>query len=85
MNEAKHLLERAAYLLGFADWVPEYDKLRKEIENFLSIPEPEVKREALTPEDIDPQVIAPNRFDWCSFWDGIRFAEKHHGIGGGDE
>ena len=47
--------------------------------------EPEVKREALSEEEIEK--VWPSGYDRAfeDFKDGVRFAEKHHGIGGWDE
>ena len=89
-DRARELLERALEELIEQDldlrsefytggeW--EGPKVIEEIRAYLA--EPEVKREALTMRDVASQFVAPCEFDWHAFWDGIRFAEKHHGIGG---
>lgn len=60
-------------------------KFVEEIRAYLA--EPEVKRKVLSDEDIDRELIKNDYYSWCSgsFFAGVRFAEKHHGIGGEDE
>ena len=57
-------------------------KFVEEIRAYLA--QPEVKREVLSEEEIDRELIK-NDYYSRSFTAGVRFAEKHHGIGGGDE
>ena len=52
----------------------------EEIRAYLA--EPEVKREVLSDEDIDRELIK-NDYYSRSFTAGVRFAEKHHGVTGG--
>lgn len=91
-DKARELLERALFALestAYFDKQPLDGKpLAEEIRAYLA--EPEVKREALSEKEIfDEWQIRLNRFEsnnlWTAFLNGVRFAEKHHGIGGGDE
>lgn len=82
-DKARELLERSADLL---EW-QECFSLAQEIRGYLA--QPEVKREALSEETIrwtyekNLRIVMLTEHGW--FNDGVRFAEKHHGIGGGDE
>ena len=83
MNEAHQLLDRAMNVLELEgiDW------LAKEIHAYLA--EPDVKRVALSEDEIDAaQLKYEEQFGPESrhcFTYAVRFAEKHHGIGGGDD
>jgi len=61
----------------------EYEYLAEEIRAYLA--EPEVKREALSDEYIKIHFWRRSEDYRFGFVNGVRFAEKHHGIGGGDE
>lgn len=80
-DRARELLERALDYVHKRSLDEEI--LRDEIRAYLA--QAEVKREALSMKEVASQFVAPCEFDWHAFWDGIRFAEKHHGIGGGDD
>ena len=91
-DKARELLERA-----LIDWdsyeEPYFERLHfafDEIRAYLA--QPEVKLEALNEETIrweyektekNLRTVALTEYGW--FDAGVRFAEKHHGIGGGDE
>ena len=81
-DKARELLEKVVSNLY------QYDDILygtvQEIRAYLA--QPEVKREALSEEDIRKGL--PTKFtcaQYDAFVGGVRFAEKHHGIGGGDE
>lgn len=74
-DRARELLERA--LLYVDVLCPIYEEIR------AYLAEPEVKREALSEREILHSMNHTHYFR--SFEAGVRFAEKHHGIGGGDE
>jgi hypothetical protein len=63
------------------DWVRPY-KYLKDGDRLYTAPQ---KREPLSDEEIDKgyQESDRNYYD-LAFRDGVRFAEKHHGIGGGE-
>ena len=81
-DKARELLERA-----LENWdhpvTGNFKRIFEEIRAYLA--QPEVKREALSEEDIRKGL--PTKFT-CAQYDafvlGVRFAEKHHGIGGGE-
>ena len=76
-NKARELLERALWRLR----VLEFDApLQYEIETYIA--EPEVKRERLSEKEIETEYWDSIKWtSWTSFLAGVRFAEKHHGIG----
>ena len=90
-DKARELLERTLKQLN--PWHPgmgeqQFDyTLREEICAYLA--EPEVKRERLSDEEIREGYIMTNKeAPWTgrkAFFNGIRFAEKHHGIGDNNE
>ena len=43
------------------------------------------QRKPLSEEEIDKAIMSDDGTYDFGFYDGVRFAEKHHGIGGGDE
>jgi len=87
-DRARELLERAMESLdgGFLYRL----ELKEEIRAYLAEPEPEVKREALSDEEINLKseeirkwnlgTQGLTNYGWFS--SAVRFAEKHHGIGG---
>ena len=86
-DKARELLERTLKQLN--PWHPgmgeqQFDyTLREEIRAYLA--EPEVKREPLSDEYIKIHFWRRSEDYRFGFVNGVRFAEKHHGIGGGDE
>lgn len=84
-DKARELLERAIEALDFDRGIDAYD-LMEEIRTYLA--EPEVKREALSEDKIYEGFLDMNSIAFTNrgaFGCGVRFAEKHHGIGGKDE
>lgn len=79
-DKARELLERAQVELSFNHSMNGRD-LAVEIRAYLA--QPEVKREALSEREMLNAMDHTHYFR--SFCAGVRFAEKHHGIGGGDE
>jgi len=83
-KKARELLERV--LAGMDRYGDIYPETLEEIRAYLA--EPEVKREALSEDEVKNYLC---RIPWMeslervAFKYGVRFAEKHHGIGGGDE
>lgn len=78
-NRARELLELAY------QYIPLSSTTSQEIRAYLA--EPEVKREALSEDEIDSLFTCDETSPEYEhgFRDGIWFAEKHHGIGGEDE
>ena len=75
-DKARELLDEALSYTSCESWSP---SLTEEIRAYLA--EPEVK--PLSDEDIIAK--NSNRYPaYTSFYDGVRFAEKHYGIGGGE-
>lgn len=59
----------------------------KQRDDFIPLytrPEPAI-REPMTEEEIDEELETNEYYCAKSFADGVRFAEKHHGIGGDDD
>ena len=79
MSRERELLERAIEEWDSNRDLYEFHKVMEEIRAYLA--EPEVKREALSVEEIDQELLK-NDYYSRSFTAGVRFAEKHHGIGG---
>lgn len=86
-DKARELLERTLKQLN--PWHPgmgeqQFDyTLREEIRAYLA--EPEVKREILSEKEIETEYWDSIKWtSWTSFLAGVRFAEKHYGIGGGE-
>ena len=79
-DKARELLERVIAETDSSHFYT--SEIDKEIRAYLA--QPEVKREVLSDEDIDRELIK-NDYYSRSFTAGVRFAEKHHGIGGWDE
>ena len=88
-DRARELLERTLFALestAYFDKQPLDGKpLAEEIRAYLA--QPEVKREALSDDEVDSLFTCDETSPEYEhgFRDGIWFAEKHHGIGGGDE
>ena len=84
-DKSRELLERV--LAGMDRYGDIYPETLEEIRAYLA--EPEVKREALSEDEIDAaQLKYEEQFGPESrhcFTYAVRFAEKHHGIGGGDD
>lgn len=81
MSKERELLERALESLD-GNWPRDIDELQKEIRAYLAQPE---EREALSDGEINKGWWAgPDFIDLGAFSLGVRFAEKHHGIGGGE-
>ena len=82
MNTVTELLSRA---LDCIDWhCPQYAGLREEIRAFL---EAEPEAEPLEFQEILDKAVAfrygkPDQMN--AFLNGVKFSEKHHGIGGDD-
>lgn len=79
-DKARELLERA-----LENWdhpvTGNFKRIFEDIRAYLA--EPEVKREPLSDDEIDKEwQTLPDNVRFGSFETGIRFAEKHHGIGG---
>lgn len=52
----------------------------------IELAHPEVKQKRLSGKEIEEEYWDHIEWtSWTSFLAGVRFAEKHHGIGGGDE
>jgi uncharacterized protein with von Willebrand factor type A (vWA) domain len=86
MTKERELLRRALEAIMAADFDDDndFDKvytLLGEIRAYLA--EPEVKREVLSDREMLHAMNHTHYFR--SFEAGVRFAEKHHGIGGKDE
>ena len=83
-DKARELLEQ---VIAEADSSHFYSsEIDKEIRAYLA--EPEVKREALSAEVISTEYLRlkeKHDVNILDFLSGVRFAEKHHGIGGGNE
>lgn len=79
-DRARELLDEALSYTSCESWSP---SLTEEIRAFLA--EPEVKREPLSDEYIKIHFWRRSEDYRFGFVNGVRFAEKHHGIGGGDE
>ena len=77
-DKARELLERA--LEAFSSSLYGEFELKDEIRAYLA--QPEVK--PLTEDETAESTEVPYR-EWDGFVAGVRFAEKHHGIGGGNE
>ena len=85
IKRARELLERALEALDFDRGI-DADDLMEEIRAYLA--QSEVKREVLSKEEFLKQWSVAFQYghvDKATFIYGVRFAEKHHGIGGGDE
>ena len=83
-DRARELLERCAFQLGNENMTYWNAGLVEEIRAYLA--QPEVKRERLSEKEIETEYW--DSIEWTSlttFLAGVRFAEKHHGIGGRDE
>jgi len=83
-DKARELLERALEQADYIYFVTcEADALAEEIRAYLA--EPEVKREALSDEYIKIHFWRRSEDYRFGFVNGVRFAEKHHGIGDNNE
>lgn len=84
-DKARELLESVVEYWGIQAYPHDWEKLVREIRAYLS--EPEVKREPMTYDEAEAGFYST--FLGCTVFDhfmaGVLFAEKHHGIGGGDE
>ena len=89
MNRGRELLARAGLVIAQHRWSHPHDPVLRKLshqinsyfeENFEEIPE--VTRKPLSEEDMEKH---HGMSSWLSFRAGVRFAEKHHGIGGEDE
>ena len=85
-DKAHELLERA-----LRDWdsyeEPYFERLTitfEEIRAYLAEPEQD-EVVILTASQIASAYTEQHLSKWTAFCAGVRFAEKHHGIGGGDE
>ena len=86
MSKADELLEKAwATLVAVQIEKFEYIPIIKEIRTYLDS-EPAASK-PMTEQEIKAEAQSEkfNRCDAIVFAVGVRFAEKHHGIGGGDE
>lgn len=85
-DKARELRESVVEHWGIQAYPHDWEKLVREITAYLA--QPEVKREALTEDEIDAaQLKYEEQFGPESrhcFTYAVRFAEKHHGIGGGE-
>ena len=84
MSTATELLRRALDALHFDLSAKESAKVAEDTRAFLA---PEPKRKPMTKEEIDSKFTLDGSVfsSYTAFKQGIRFAEKHHGIGGDDE
>ena len=82
-DKARELLERAIEEWDSDRDLYEFHKVMEEIRAYLE--QPEVKREALSDEYLKIHFWRRSEDYGLGFVAGVRFAEKHHGIGGGDE
>ena len=85
-DRARELLRRILVHLEWTDEAGANEPLEEEIRAYLA--EPEVKREVLSEDKIYEGFLDMNSIAFTNrgaFGCGVRFAEKHHGIGGGDE
>ena len=76
-DKARELLERCAFQLGNENMTYWNAGLVEEIRAYLA--QAEVK--PLTEDEMAESTEVPYR-EWNGFVAGVRFAEKHHGIGG---
>ena len=81
-DKARELLERA---LDFFEEICDSRSVGIEKSIFAYLAEPEVKREPLSDEYLKIHIWQKSLDYGLGFVAGVRFAEKHHGIGGGDE
>ena len=81
MSRERELLERA---LNFFEEICDSRSvgIEKSINAYLE--QPEVKREALSDEYLKIHIWQKSLDYGLGFVAGVRFAEKHHGIGGGE-
>lgn len=84
MSRERELLERALICIEAGNPIcVGREVLSEEIRAYLA--EQEVKREALTAEEIEKKYWESfGLTSWTCFVAGVRFAEKHHGITGGE-
>ena len=88
-DKARELLERALEQADYIYFVTcEADTLAEEIRAYLA--EPEVKREPLSRDELQEgwqdyrKICSDIYIEQRSFVAGVRFAEKHHQIHGGN-
>ena len=81
MSNAEYLLSRA--LESYDNGTANCDLVFEEIRSYFE--EPEKKREPLSRDEIEVGFLRCDQWamEGC-FIDGVRFAEKYHGIGGGE-
>ena len=80
-DKARELLERVIAETDSSHFYT--SEIDKEIRAYLA--EPEVKREPLSDEYIKIHFWRRSEDYRFGFVNGVRFAEKHHGIGGDDD
>jgi len=86
VSNANELLRQALETWAFWHPVidPEDEPLFRDIRAYLDA-EPEVNLEALGIAEIAKEYPYAKEYEFWWFIRGVRFAEKYHGIGGGDE
>lgn len=87
-DRTRELLERAIEEWDSNRDLYEFHKVIEEIRAYLA--KPSASPGVLSEKEIfDEWQIRLNRFEsnnlWTAFLNGVRFAEKHHGISGGGE
>ena len=83
-DKARELLYRALSDMTIYNDLGHSDGLMEEISAYLA--QPEVNQERLSDKEIEAEYW--DSIEWTSlttFLAGVRFAEKHHGIGGDDD
>ena len=84
MSTATELMRRALEHLEWCDEECCNEKLEEQIRAYLAA-EPAI-RKPMTHEEIIQGVTVDTSDDFhAGYWAGVRYAEKHHGIGGDDE
>jgi hypothetical protein len=86
MNRERDLLARAGLVIAQHRWSHPHDPVLRKLSHQINayFEEPEVNLEALSDEDVFVY-LESTRFDSFfgqAFLDGVRYAEKHHGVGG---
>lgn len=83
-DKARELLYRALSDMTIYNDLGHSDGLMEEISAYLA--QPEVKQKRLSGKEIEEEYWDHIEWtSWTSFLAGVRFAEKHHGIGDNNE
>ena len=84
MSNATELLRQALEAYDHKE-EPYFERLHHAFEDIRTFLAAEPARKPMSEEEIQKHSIFWLLYDQKSFVAGIRFAEKHHGIGGDDE